>query len=153
MHEVRDNKALSSASAQAVKDGIPLLALFILSPQDYIAHDRSARRIDFTLRNLQVIKVSPRILLQDVQAPDASPPRTPLRSSTSRSIPSVTLREPPSHSVSSLCSLIGRLAICSLILNMRWTSSVEIFMFANLPINQSKLNVHLFTTNASSILE
>ena len=67
MHEVRDNKALSSASAQAVKDGIPLLALFILSPQDYIAHDRSARRIDFTLRNLQVIKVSPHVLLQDVQ--------------------------------------------------------------------------------------
>ncbi|KAK7695928.1 hypothetical protein QCA50_000567 [Cerrena zonata] len=53
---VRDNRALSLASAQAVKDKVPLLALFVLSPQDYIAHDRSPRRIDFTLRNLQVIK-------------------------------------------------------------------------------------------------
>lgn len=55
---VSDNRALSLASQQAQKDGIPLVALFVLSPQDYIAHDRSARRIDFMLRNLALIKVS-----------------------------------------------------------------------------------------------
>ncbi|KAI9001086.1 DNA photolyase, FAD-binding/Cryptochrome [Trametes punicea] len=53
---LRDNRALARASAQAQKDGVPLLVLFVLSPQDYVAHDRSARRIDFTLRNLQCIK-------------------------------------------------------------------------------------------------
>ncbi|KAI0322475.1 DNA photolyase, FAD-binding/Cryptochrome [Amylostereum chailletii] len=51
-----DNRALFQASEQAKKDNIPLVALFVLSPQDYIAHDRSPRRVDFTLRNLSVIK-------------------------------------------------------------------------------------------------
>ncbi|KAI0939215.1 hypothetical protein AcV5_000697 [Taiwanofungus camphoratus] len=55
---ISDNRALAQASAQAQKDNLPLLALFILSPQDYIAHDRGARRIDFTLRNLKSIKAS-----------------------------------------------------------------------------------------------
>ena len=41
-----------------MKDKIPLIVLFIISPQDYIAHDRSARRVDFTLRNLAIIKRS-----------------------------------------------------------------------------------------------
>lgn len=54
---VHDNRALSRASDFARKEGIPLIALFVLSPQDYIAHDRGARRIDFTLRNLAVLKV------------------------------------------------------------------------------------------------
>ncbi|KAI0771551.1 DNA photolyase, FAD-binding/Cryptochrome [Trametes elegans] len=53
---IRDNRALALASAQAQKDGIPLVALFVLSAQDYIAHDRSARRVDFTLRNLEQIR-------------------------------------------------------------------------------------------------
>ncbi|KAF8917886.1 DNA photolyase, FAD-binding/Cryptochrome [Mucidula mucida] len=52
---VADNRALSLASAQALKDSIPLIVIFIFSPQDYVAHDRSARRIDFTLRNLRVL--------------------------------------------------------------------------------------------------
>ncbi len=56
--QVRDNRALSRASEYAKKEGIPLIVLFILSPQDYVAHDRSARRIDFTLRNLFLLKVS-----------------------------------------------------------------------------------------------
>ncbi|KIP02117.1 hypothetical protein PHLGIDRAFT_32310 [Phlebiopsis gigantea 11061_1 CR5-6] len=55
---IHDNRALSLASAYANAEGVPLLALFVLSPQDYIAHDRSARRIDFTLRNLAHIKES-----------------------------------------------------------------------------------------------
>ncbi|KAF4574980.1 hypothetical protein EYR36_006334 [Pleurotus pulmonarius] len=55
---IKDNRALSLASARAHKLGVPLLVLFILSPQDYIAHDRSKRRIDFTLRNLEKIQRS-----------------------------------------------------------------------------------------------
>ncbi|PCH41117.1 hypothetical protein WOLCODRAFT_99878 [Wolfiporia cocos MD-104 SS10] len=55
---VHDNRALARASAQAKKDNIPLITLFVLSPQDYIAHDRSSRRIDFTLRNLRSIQSS-----------------------------------------------------------------------------------------------
>jgi deoxyribodipyrimidine photo-lyase len=38
------------------------VVLFILSPEDYHAHDRSPRRIDFTLRNLRIIKVSKELL-------------------------------------------------------------------------------------------
>ncbi|TFK92182.1 hypothetical protein K466DRAFT_582102 [Polyporus arcularius HHB13444] len=53
---IRDNRALAQASAQAQLSGIPLVVLHVLSPQDFTAHDRSARRIDFTLRNLQVIR-------------------------------------------------------------------------------------------------
>ncbi|CCM03144.1 uncharacterized protein FIBRA_05266 [Fibroporia radiculosa] len=55
---ISDNRALAQASALAQKDNVPLVVLFVLSPQDYIAHDRSARRIDFTLRNLHEIKSS-----------------------------------------------------------------------------------------------
>lgn len=53
---VCDNRALAQASARALKDHNPLLVFFVLSPQDYAAHDRSPRRIDFTLRNLSVLK-------------------------------------------------------------------------------------------------
>ncbi|PSS35478.1 hypothetical protein PHLCEN_2v1633 [Hermanssonia centrifuga] len=55
---INDNRAFTQASAQARKDNIPLVVLFVLSPQDYVAHDRSARRIDFMLRNLGVLKES-----------------------------------------------------------------------------------------------
>jgi deoxyribodipyrimidine photo-lyase len=55
---VEDNRALAQASAQALRRNIPLIVLFIISPQDYVAHDRSPRRIDFTLRNLALIKTS-----------------------------------------------------------------------------------------------
>ncbi|KAJ7682673.1 DNA photolyase, FAD-binding/Cryptochrome [Mycena polygramma] len=55
---IADNRALSLASATAKKMNVPLCTLFVLSPQDYIAHDRGARRIDFTLRNLALIKDS-----------------------------------------------------------------------------------------------
>jgi deoxyribodipyrimidine photo-lyase len=54
---VSDNRALCEASEEAKKHNVPLIAIFILSPQDYTAHDRSPRRIDFTLRNLEMIKV------------------------------------------------------------------------------------------------
>ncbi|KAJ7665497.1 DNA photolyase [Mycena rosella] len=55
---ISDNRALSLASAHAKKDNVPLVVLFILSPQDWTAHDRAPRRIDFTLRNLALIKLS-----------------------------------------------------------------------------------------------
>ncbi|TFK55994.1 hypothetical protein OE88DRAFT_1731629 [Heliocybe sulcata] len=53
---ISDNRALSSASTQARRDGIPVVVIFIISPEDYIAQNRSPRRIDFTLRNLADIK-------------------------------------------------------------------------------------------------
>ena len=62
---VVDNRALAKASSQAMESGVPLVVIFVLSPQDYIAHDRSKRRIDFTLRNLSTIRVS----LDRIQAP------------------------------------------------------------------------------------
>ncbi|KAH8999252.1 DNA photolyase, FAD-binding/Cryptochrome [Lactarius akahatsu] len=55
---IYDNRALAQASVQALKDHVPLLVFFVLSPQDYAAHDRSPRRVDFTLRNLCVLKGS-----------------------------------------------------------------------------------------------
>ena len=55
---VHDNRAIAQASAQTQKDDIPLIVLHVFSPQDYIAHDRSARKVDFVLRNLQDIRVS-----------------------------------------------------------------------------------------------
>ncbi|KAF7292369.1 Deoxyribodipyrimidine photo-lyase [Mycena chlorophos] len=53
---ISDNRALSLASEHAKREDIPLLVMFLFSPQDYIAHDRGARRIDFTLRNLRAIQ-------------------------------------------------------------------------------------------------
>lgn len=53
---LRDNRALSAASNVAQDLGVPLLVLFVLSPDDYVLHDRSPRRIDFCLRNLSVLK-------------------------------------------------------------------------------------------------
>ena len=32
--------------------------MFLFVPQDYAAHDRAARRIDFMLRNLDILKVT-----------------------------------------------------------------------------------------------
>jgi len=57
MPSVSDNRALGLASEQAKKENIPLVVLFILSPQDYVAHYTSPRRVDFVLRNLAAIKV------------------------------------------------------------------------------------------------
>ncbi|CUA69414.1 deoxyribodipyrimidine photo-lyase [Rhizoctonia solani] len=53
---IRDNRAFSAASNVAQDLGVPLVVLFILSPDDYVSHDRSPRRIDFCLRNLAVLK-------------------------------------------------------------------------------------------------
>lgn len=53
---LHDNKALSKACAKANSQGVPLVCLFIVSPQDYHAHATSAARVDFELRTLAVMK-------------------------------------------------------------------------------------------------
>lgn len=51
-----DNRALSLASEKAKTKGVPLICMFIVSPQDYQAHLTSAARVDFELRTLAVLK-------------------------------------------------------------------------------------------------
>ncbi|KAL8825659.1 MAG: hypothetical protein Q9191_004274 [Dirinaria sp. TL-2023a] len=52
----KDNKALHLASQKAKSNGVPLICLHIISPQDYKAHCTSAVRVDFVLRTLQILK-------------------------------------------------------------------------------------------------
>ncbi|KAH8930428.1 hypothetical protein BT69DRAFT_1210304 [Atractiella rhizophila] len=54
---LHDNHALSLAT-RISKNGCSggLIALYIISPSDYKAHDRSPRRIDFMLRNLSSLR-------------------------------------------------------------------------------------------------
>ena len=51
-----DNRALHLASAKARSKSVPLICMFILSPQDYQAHCTAAARVDFELRTLEVLK-------------------------------------------------------------------------------------------------
>lgn len=51
-----DNRALSMAAAKAKEAGVPLIGLYVVSPQDWEAHFTSAIRVDFTLRTLEVLK-------------------------------------------------------------------------------------------------
>jgi deoxyribodipyrimidine photo-lyase len=53
---VHDNRALSLASKKAKEGGVPLICMFIISPQDYEAHCTSAARVDFELRTLDVLQ-------------------------------------------------------------------------------------------------
>lgn len=52
----RDNKALHLASEKAKSKGVPLICLYVVSPQDYQAHMTSPARVDFALRTLEVLK-------------------------------------------------------------------------------------------------
>lgn len=54
---IEDSRGLERAS-QLVQErkGSHLIVLYIISPQDYLAHDRSPRRIDFMLRSLEQIQ-------------------------------------------------------------------------------------------------
>lgn len=52
----KDNKALSLASKKAEEKGVPLICLYIVSPQDFTAHLTAPVRVDFMLRNLEVLK-------------------------------------------------------------------------------------------------
>lgn len=53
---LEDNRGLSLASQKAKEEGIPLVCVYIVSPQDYQAHATSAVRVDFELRTLEVMK-------------------------------------------------------------------------------------------------
>ena len=53
---ITDNKALHLASEKAKSNGVPLICMHIISPQDYKAHVTSAVRVDFVLRTLEVLK-------------------------------------------------------------------------------------------------
>lgn len=52
----KDNKALHLASEKAKANGVPLICIYIVSPQDFQAHVTSAVRVDFILRTLEVLK-------------------------------------------------------------------------------------------------
>lgn len=51
-----DNHSLSLASQKAKQENIPLICLFIISPEDYEAHLTSACRVDFELRTMEVLR-------------------------------------------------------------------------------------------------
>lgn len=51
-----DNRALWEASQKAQEAGVPLICLYILSPEDFEAHIVSPRRVDYILRALQTLK-------------------------------------------------------------------------------------------------
>ncbi|ORY51765.1 DNA photolyase, FAD-binding/Cryptochrome [Leucosporidium creatinivorum] len=50
-----DNRALAHASGVAKTHSLPLIVLYVFSPSDYAAHDRSPRRIDFQVRQLRYL--------------------------------------------------------------------------------------------------
>lgn len=52
----RDNKALHLAYEKAKSKGVPLICMYIVSPQDFQAHITSPARVDFILRNLVILK-------------------------------------------------------------------------------------------------
>jgi len=51
-----DNRALHLASEKAKMHGLPLIGIYLISPQDFEAHLTAPVRVDFILRNLQVLK-------------------------------------------------------------------------------------------------
>ncbi|KAK4210675.1 Deoxyribodipyrimidine photo-lyase [Rhypophila decipiens] len=51
-----DNRALFLASEKAREAGVPLIAMYIVSPQDFEAHLTAPVRVDFMLRTLGVLK-------------------------------------------------------------------------------------------------
>ena len=53
---ITDNKALHLAAEKAKSKGVPLICLYIVSPQDWKAHVTSAVRVNFILRTLEVLK-------------------------------------------------------------------------------------------------
>lgn len=52
----QDNKALHLASEKAKSKGVPLICIYIVSPEDFKAHMTSPVRVDFILRTLEVLK-------------------------------------------------------------------------------------------------
>merc|ERR1712093_108672 len=52
----KDNKSLHLASEKAKEKGVPLIAIYIVSPRDFQAHLTAPVRVDFILRTLEVMK-------------------------------------------------------------------------------------------------
>lgn len=52
----KDNNSLFLASQKAKEAGVPLIAMYIVSPQDFEAHLTAPVRVDFILRSLEVLK-------------------------------------------------------------------------------------------------
>jgi deoxyribodipyrimidine photo-lyase len=53
---IRDNRSLYAASKKARENGVPLITMYIVSPQDFEAHLVSPARVDFILRTLRVLR-------------------------------------------------------------------------------------------------
>ncbi|KIX92075.1 uncharacterized protein Z520_12229 [Fonsecaea multimorphosa CBS 102226] len=53
---ITDNKGLHLASNMAKMHNVPLVCLYLISPQDFEAHLTSPVRVDFILRNLVMLK-------------------------------------------------------------------------------------------------
>ncbi|KAH7034623.1 putative Deoxyribodipyrimidine photo-lyase [Microdochium trichocladiopsis] len=51
-----DNRALSMASRKAAEAGVPLICVYLVSPEDFTAHLRAPVRVDFMMRTLAVLK-------------------------------------------------------------------------------------------------
>jgi deoxyribodipyrimidine photo-lyase len=52
----KDNKSLHLASEKAKENRVPLIGLYVVSPQDFEAHLTAPVRVDFILRTLEVLK-------------------------------------------------------------------------------------------------
>ncbi|KAI9731536.1 MAG: hypothetical protein M1834_004656 [Cirrosporium novae-zelandiae] len=53
---IQDNTALHMAAEKAKEKDVPLICLYLVSPQDFEAHLTSPARVDFILRSLEVLK-------------------------------------------------------------------------------------------------
>ncbi|PHH79647.1 hypothetical protein CDD80_4132 [Ophiocordyceps camponoti-rufipedis] len=53
---LKDNRALAMASEKAKSAGVPLICIYLVSPQDYEAHLMAPIRVDFVLRTLDVLR-------------------------------------------------------------------------------------------------
>ena len=53
---IGDNRGLHLASDKTKKHALPLVCLYLVSPQDFEAHLTAPVRVDFILRNLEVLK-------------------------------------------------------------------------------------------------
>ncbi|KAI1811813.1 deoxyribodipyrimidine photo-lyase [Poronia punctata] len=53
---ISDNRALWEASEKAREAGVPLICVYIVSPQDWEAHLTAPVRVDFMIRTLHVLK-------------------------------------------------------------------------------------------------
>ncbi|KAI9760119.1 MAG: hypothetical protein M4579_001839 [Chaenotheca gracillima] len=53
---IQDNKGLHLAAQKAKEANVPLICMYIVSPQDFQAHATAPVRVDFILRTLEVLK-------------------------------------------------------------------------------------------------